>query len=103
MRWSEEITLVQEEMQRVCTYLSWYANWWLSHVDIGHMKQYDPFLCEGFMAYAEWQAHLRMSLWDLFQGLWKDVDAWMTGGRMLDNGGRHTSDTEDKDNDGNYS
>ena len=84
----------------MCTYLSWYANWWLSHADIGHMKQYDLLLCEGFMAYVEQQAHLRMYMQDLFKGLWKDVDAWMTGEKMLDNDSRHTSD---EDNDGNYS
>jgi hypothetical protein len=28
MRWTKQICLVQEEMCRVCTYLSWYANWW---------------------------------------------------------------------------
>ena len=95
MRWTEEITLVQEEMRRVCAYLSWYANWWSSHAALGHMEQYDPFLSEGFTAYAERQAHLRTSLQVLFQGLWKNVEEWVTGRKAFDGG--HTSDTEDDD------
>ena len=53
MRWTEEIMLVQEEMHQVCSYLSWYENWWPSHTDVGGMRQYDPFLSEGIAAYAE--------------------------------------------------
>ena len=97
MRWTEEICLVQEEMRRVCAYLSWYANWWSSHADVGHMKQYDPFLTEGLAAYAERQAHLRTSLQGLFQGLWNDVEGWVTGKKGLDSG--HTSDAEDDNDD----
>ena len=97
MRWNEEICLVQEEMRRVCAYLSWYANWWSSHADVGHMKQYDPFLTEGLTAYAERQAHLRTSLQGLFQGLWNDVEGWVTGKKGLDSG--HTSDAEDDNDD----
>lgn len=95
MRWTEEITLVQEEMRRVCAYLSWYANWWSNHADVGCMKHYDLFLSEGFTAYAERQAHIRSSLHDLFQGHWKDVEPWVTGRKVFDGG--HTSDTEDDD------
>jgi hypothetical protein len=86
MRWKEEIVLVQEEMRRVCAYLSWYANWWSSHTDIGRMRQYDSFMSEGLAAYAEQQAHLRTSLKDHFQGLWIDVAAWVTGGKALEDG-----------------
>ena len=94
MRWNEEIILVQEEMRRVSTCLSWYANWWSSYADVGCMRQYDPLLSEGFAAYAEWQAHLRMSLQGHFQGLWKDVAAWVTGQKVFDG---HTSDADDDD------
>jgi hypothetical protein len=95
MRWTEEILLVQEEMRRVSAYLSWYANWWSSHADVGHMKQYDPFLSEGFTAYAERQAHLRMSLQGHFQELWIDVAAWVAGQKELDG---YTLDADDDDN-----
>jgi hypothetical protein len=95
MRWTEEISLIQEEMRRVCACLSWYANWWSSHADVGHMKQYDPFLSEGLAAYAERQAQLRTSLQGLFQDHWKDVAAWVTGKKVLDSG--HGSDAEDDD------
>ena len=61
MRWTEEIMLVQEEMRRVCSYLSWYENWWSSRTDVGCMRQYDPFISEGITAYAEQQAHLRVN------------------------------------------
>ena len=97
MRWTEEITLVQEEMRRVCAYLSFYANWWSSRAGIGYLNQYDPFLAEGMVAYAERQAHLRTSLQSLFLGLWKDVKAWVEGKKVLDSG--HTSDAEDDDDD----
>ena len=97
MRWSEEIVLVQEEMRRVCAYLSWSANWWSNRADVSRMKQYDPFLSEGLVAYAERQAHLRMSLQGLFQGLWSDVAAWVTGEKVLPVGGGHVSDTDDND------
>ena len=83
MRWTEEITLVQDEMRRVCAYLSFYANWWSSHAGIGYLNQYDPFLAEGMAAYAERQAHLRTSLQSLFLGLWKDVEAWVEGKKCL--------------------
>ena len=95
MRWTEEIILVQEEMRRVCAYLSWYANWWSIRADASHMKQYDPFLSEGLAVYAERQAHLRMSLQGHFGGLWSDVAAWVTGEKVLDGG--HLSDANDND------
>lgn len=87
--------LVQEEMRRVCAYLSWYASWWSSHADVGCVRQYDSFLSEGLGAYAERQVHLRMSLQGHFRGLWSDVTAWVAGQKVcaLDDG--HTSDTDD--------
>jgi hypothetical protein len=94
MRWTEEITLVQEEIRRVSACLSWYANWWSSRAGVG--IQYDPFLSEGFTAYAERQAHLRASLQGRFQGLWKDVDAWVTGEKVFDG---HTLDADDDNDD----
>ena len=90
--------LVQEEMHRVCSYLSWYENWWSSHTDVGGMRQYDPFLSEGIAAYVEQQAHLRASLQGKFQGLWTDVAAWVTGQKVFDGGGHNAEDDND-DND----
>jgi len=97
MRWTEEITLVQEEMRRVSACLSWYANWWSGRADVGRMRQYDPFLSEGFAAYAERQAHLRTSLQSHFQGLWKDVAAWVTGQKVFD-GNMSEADDDIDDN-----
>ena len=97
MRWTEEISLVQEEMRRVCAYLSCYADWWSNHANVGYMKQYDPFLSEGLAAYAERQAHLRTSMRGLFEDLWKDVEAWVAGKKLFDSG--QTSDAEDDDDD----
>jgi hypothetical protein len=99
MRWTEEIMLVQEEMRRVCSYLSWYKNWWSSRADVGRMRQYDQFLSEGIAAYAERQAHLRASLQGQFQGLWTDVAAWVTGQKVFDDGGRDAEDDDDDNND----
>ena len=99
MRWSEEIMLVQEEMRRVCSYLSWYEIWWSSHADVGRMREYDPFLSEGIAAYAERQAQLRASLQGQFQGLWVDVAAWVTGQKVFDGGGRDVEDDNDDNDD----
>jgi hypothetical protein len=96
MRWTEEIDLVQEEMRRVSAYLSRYANWWSSHADVGRMRQYDSYLSEGLVAYAERQAHLRTSLQNHFQGLWSDVASWVTGKKVLDASDGHMSDAEDE-------
>jgi hypothetical protein len=97
MRWTEEIILLQEEMRRVCAYLSWYKNWWSSRADVGHIRQYDPLLSEGLAAYAKRQAHLRTSLQGHFQGLWSDVAAWVASRKVLDDG--HMSDTDDDNGD----
>ena len=97
MRWTEEIMLVQEEMRRVCSYLSWYENWWSSRTDVGCMRQYDPFISEGITAYAEQQAHLRASLRGQFQALWTDVAAWVTGQKVFD--GERDAEEDDDDND----
>jgi hypothetical protein len=98
MRWTEEIDLVQEEMRRVSAYLSRYANWWSSHADVGRMRQYDSYLSEGLVAYAERQAHLRTSLQNHFQGLWSDVASWVTGKKVLDASDGHMSDADDENN-----
>ena len=84
-------------MRRVSAYLSWYANWWSSRAGIGYIKQYDPFLAEGMAAYAERQAHLRTSLQGLFLDHWKDVEAWVKGKKVLDDG--HASGAEDYSDD----
>lgn len=97
MRWTEEIILVQEEMRRVQAYLSWYADWWSSHAEVGCVRQYDSFLSEGLAAYAERQAHLRTSLQSHFQELWSDVAAWITGQKELQVDGEHMSGTDDED------
>jgi hypothetical protein len=97
MRWTEEIKLVQEEMRRVCAYLSWYENWWSSHADVGRIRQFDLSLSEGLAAYAERQACMRRSLQGHFQGLWSDVAAWVTGQKVFDHDEGHMPDADDDD------
>jgi hypothetical protein len=97
MRWTEEIDLVQEEMRRVCAYLSWYANWWTSHVNVGYVRQYDSFLSEGLAAYAERQAHLRTSLQGRFQDLWCNVAAWVAAKKVPDAEQVPDADADDYD------
>ena len=72
MRWSEEVSLIQEEMRRVLEYMSWSANWWSGHAAVASMA-HDPYLTEGLTGYAAKQADLRLSLRNHFEMLWKDV------------------------------
>jgi hypothetical protein len=67
-RWSEEVTLVVEEMWRVLYFLEWKAAWWRSqgsHRDTGH-----PELQEGLIAYSIKQAGIFEGLAIRFATLW---------------------------------
>src|ERR1700735_4283560 len=71
-RWSEEITLLQEEMCRVLAYLSWYEDLWNSRAATAQSCA-DLTLSEGQRAYALRQAGIRSSMHKHFSYLWCDV------------------------------
>lgn len=72
-RWSEEVSLLIEEMRRVIEFFKWQADWWKSR-GFGHVfSAIGEADSEGFFAYAERQSHLRLALMDHFKRLWSDV------------------------------
>ena len=68
MRWSEEVELLEEEMQRVLRFLRWHATWWKKQVH--HRACEKSADTEGLQAYALRQADLRESLRERFMLLW---------------------------------
>ncbi|KAJ8579221.1 hypothetical protein M405DRAFT_939239 [Rhizopogon salebrosus TDB-379] len=68
MRWSEEVELLEEEMQRVLRFLRWHATWWKEQA---HRRACEKSAdTEGLQAYALRQADLRESLRERFMLLW---------------------------------
>jgi hypothetical protein len=89
--------LIQEEMRRVLEYMSWFANWWTSHAAVPSKSiAHDPYLSEGFTAYAAKQADLRLSLRNHFQILWENVQTWLGANEVP--GMDSMSDHDDDDN-----
>ncbi|KAG2355521.1 hypothetical protein BDR07DRAFT_1453748 [Suillus spraguei] len=72
-RWAEEVDLLQEEMRRVASFLSWHAGWWEEQANrrtaLAAPEQ------EGIEGYAKWQAALRRAMQDRFQQMWSVVPA----------------------------
>lgn len=81
MRWSEEISLLQEEMRRVLAYLSWYETWWKGRAALAESCKSLP-LQEGQRAYALHQAQIRSSMHEHFSQLWHDVPVWISTGQV---------------------
>ena len=71
MRWSEEVLLLQEEMQRVQAFLQWQGHWWEErqqlHAGLSAADQ------EGMRAYALRQSDQRHSMSASFGEHWKDI------------------------------
>ena len=67
-RWSEEVTLVVEEMQRVLHFLMWKAGWWRLQGPCRDTGR--PDLQEGLVAYATKQARILEELATKFAALW---------------------------------
>lgn len=72
-RWAEEVDLLQEEMRRVASFLSWHAGWWEEQANrrtaLAAPEQ------EGIEGYAKRQAALRIAMRDRFQQMWSVVPA----------------------------
>ncbi|KIL56864.1 hypothetical protein M378DRAFT_188510 [Amanita muscaria Koide BX008] len=88
MRWSEEIQLLQEEMRRVLSYLSYFANLWSQRAATAATSSHqcqDSHVSEGLVAHALRQSKLRSSLHDHFAMLWCNVSLWVAGGEVPEN------------------
>ncbi|KIL54859.1 hypothetical protein M378DRAFT_91785, partial [Amanita muscaria Koide BX008] len=72
LRWSEEISLLKEEMRRVLAYCSWYGQWWLDQANRYQVEKRDP-LSEGLSAYALRQANIRIAMKEHFTQLWLET------------------------------
>lgn len=75
-RWSEEIHLLLEEMQRVLKFLDWQAEQWDSRGSSGMQPNEE----EGFVAYARRQAHTRRRLAAVFKESWRKVPDLVASG-----------------------
>lgn len=75
MRFSEEVQLLQEEMERILRFFQWQECWWRSKKDsLTESKQsISSMRAEGLRAYAERQAALRSSLCSHFAHTWRNV------------------------------
>jgi hypothetical protein len=73
MRFTEEVELLQEEMERVLRYLEWQEGWWHTKGLCMGWESLTKESAEGLHGYAERQAALRRSLQAHFTALWKDV------------------------------
>lgn len=83
MRWSEEVLILREEMQRTLTFFGWHADWWDSQAH----RRFDlsPEVAEGLAAYAFKQAGIRRSLRSSFDQLWRQGWHSITHGVGADN------------------
>jgi hypothetical protein len=78
-RWTEEVDLVEEEMQRVLEFQNWKAQWWMTLVSEcpGVM---DKNLQEGLTAYAERQSQIQLDLRQRFATNWRYLPQYIQDG-----------------------
>ena len=95
-RWWEEVCLLNEEMQRVLAYLTWYAeSWSRASESIENVDSEDSTLLEGQKAYAFRQAHVKSSLHQHFSLLWHDVASWVREGKVPGHNQDESDETDD--------
>ncbi|KAI6115843.1 hypothetical protein F5141DRAFT_989123, partial [Pisolithus sp. B1] len=68
--WSEEVQLLQEEMQCTKQFLKYKAKWWEQHGELPSDVSVDSSIREGISAYADQQATLQCKLSNHFSSLW---------------------------------
>ncbi|KAJ7780819.1 hypothetical protein DFH07DRAFT_682859, partial [Mycena maculata] len=72
LRWTEEVSLLEEEMRRIQQFLRWRAAWWMAQIGRRQGKV-DETQLEGDSAYAQRQADLQSRLCDSFAAKWVDL------------------------------
>ena len=70
-RWSEEVTLLIEEMRCVLWYLSWKRQWWVNHAHLRTDARLDVQM--GLAGYAEKQAALLFRMGKRFADEWYPI------------------------------
>ncbi|KAG2144653.1 uncharacterized protein EDB93DRAFT_1241226 [Suillus bovinus] len=83
-RWSEEILLLLEEMERVLRFLDWQAAQWDSLASRPFFEPLKEEVEEGFVAYAFRQAHIRRRLAAVFKESWRTVPDLVASGLDAD-------------------
>lgn len=71
MRWTEDVTLLVEEMRRVVAFFEWKALWWKKQA--GRRQGLAADMREGVTAYSAQQAALYTALKDRCKELWVNV------------------------------
>lgn len=74
-RFTEEVSLLSEEMVRVTRFLTWKASEWEEKTDVAGWGAMSDMRTEGYVAYAKRQAALYLSLRRHFISLWEGVPA----------------------------
>ncbi|KAG1836053.1 hypothetical protein DFJ58DRAFT_735266 [Suillus subalutaceus] len=83
-RWSEEILLLLEEMERVLRFLDWQAAQWDSLASRPFVEPLKEEVEEGFVAYAFRQVHIRHRLAAVFKESWRTVPDLVASGLDAD-------------------
>jgi hypothetical protein len=76
-RWTEEVDLLEQEMDRVLRFLRWKEAWWTKLQDQRPSVVEDPILSEGFAAYAQRQSEIQRHLRLRFEGNWRDIPRYI--------------------------
>ncbi|KAJ7716172.1 hypothetical protein B0H14DRAFT_2412947 [Mycena olivaceomarginata] len=76
-RWTEEVDLLEQEMDRVLRFLRWKEAWWTNLQDQRPSVVEDPILSEGFAAYAQRQLGIQCHLRLRFEGNWRDIPRYI--------------------------
>lgn len=78
MRFTEEVQLIQEEMNRVLQYFTWQVNFWVAKAIPRSIETTEDHQ-EGLSAYALRQAEIRRRLHDHFSDLWQGIPDFVRG------------------------
>ncbi|KAG6886596.1 hypothetical protein C0992_003231, partial [Termitomyces sp. T32_za158] len=74
MRFTEEVELLNEEMQRVLRFLAWRQKSWLSKAEFWSQRpDGNTPHGEGLKAYAQRQAHIQINLASQFSAMWLPI------------------------------
>ncbi|KAJ7813038.1 hypothetical protein B0H14DRAFT_3090425 [Mycena olivaceomarginata] len=76
-RWTEEVDLLEQEMDQVLRFLRWKEAWWTNLQDQRPLVVEDPILSEGFAAYAQRQSEIQRHLRLRFEGNWRNIPRYI--------------------------
>ncbi|KAJ7683477.1 hypothetical protein B0H14DRAFT_2422415 [Mycena olivaceomarginata] len=76
-RWTEEVDLLEQEMDQVLRFLWWKEAWWTKLRDQHPSVVEDSMLGEGFAAYTQRQSEIQRHLRLRFEGNWRDIPRYI--------------------------